>query len=106
MVPQVLAPLSTSSPAFRWQSQLCPLNLTLLAIAYKIVGKQQFVLGTIFGCTMMSVFLGIFQPLLASGFTDESFLNIVIGGVAAGLGVGLAFTHNGSRAEPTLLPPW
>jgi uncharacterized membrane-anchored protein YitT (DUF2179 family) len=71
------------------------LNLTLLAIAYKIVGKQ-FVLGTIFGCTMMSVFLGIFQPLLASGFTDESFLNIVIGGVAAGLGVGLAFTHNGS----------
>lgn len=71
------------------------LNLTLLAIAYKIVGKK-FVMGTIYGATMISVFVGIFQPLLADGFTHEPFMNIVIGGMCAGLGVGLAFTHNGS----------
>lgn len=71
------------------------LNLVLLAIAYKIVGKR-FVLGTIFGCTMMAIFVGIFQPLLAGGFMNEPVMNIVIGGVMAGFGVGITFTHNGS----------
>ena len=60
------------------------LNLLLLAIAYKVVGKQ-FVLGTIYGATMISVFVGIFQPLLANGFTNEPFMNVVIGGACAGM---------------------
>lgn len=71
------------------------LNLILLTIAYKVVGKK-FVLGTLFGATMMSVFVGIFQPLFAEGFTHEPFMNVVLGGVLGGVGVGLAFTHNGS----------
>ena len=71
------------------------LNLTLLAIAYKVVGKK-FVLGTIYGATMISVFIGIFQPLFDEALTPEPFLNIVIGGMMAGFGVGIAFTHNGS----------
>ena len=45
---------------------------------------------------MISLFIGIFQPLLADGFTHEPFMNIVIGGLCAGLGVGIAYTHNGS----------
>ena len=52
------------------------LNLILLAIAYKVVGKR-FVLGTIYGATMISVFVGIFQPLFSEGFTQEPFLNVV-----------------------------
>lgn len=71
------------------------LNLLLLAVAYKVVGKN-FVVGTIYGATMISVFIGIFQPLLANGFTDEPFMNVIIGGMCAGLGIGMAFTHNGS----------
>jgi putative transporter len=70
-------------------------NLALLAIAYKVVGKK-FVLGTIYGATMISVFVGIFQPLFDEPLTNEPFMNIVIGGLMAGLGVGIAFTHNGS----------
>jgi uncharacterized membrane-anchored protein YitT (DUF2179 family) len=71
------------------------LNLILLAFAYRIVGKQ-FVLGTIYGATMISVFVGIFQPLFTMPFTSESFMNIVIGGILCGLGIGLTFIHNGS----------
>ena len=71
------------------------LNLALLALAYKLVGRK-FVLGTIFGATMISVFVGIFQPIFEGGFTQEPFMNIIIGGLLAGLGVGIAFTHNGS----------
>ena len=72
------------------------LNLILLAIAYKVVGKK-FVVGTIFGATMRSVWVGIFQPLFQDiRITDEPFMNVVIGGILAGIGVGMAFTHNGS----------
>lgn len=72
------------------------LNLMLLAIAYRVVGKK-FVLGTIFGATMISVWVCIFQPLFEGvRITDEPFMNIVIGGILAGIGVGVAFTHNGS----------
>ena len=71
------------------------LNLILLATAYRIVGRQ-FVLGTIYGATMISVFVSIFQPLFDAPLTSEPFMNIVIGGIMCGTGVGLTFIHNGS----------
>lgn len=71
------------------------LNLTLLAFAYKIVGKQ-FVLGTIFGAVMISVFVGALQPLFPEPLTNEPFMNVVIGGICCGVGIGTAFIHNGS----------
>ncbi|MDO4320111.1 MAG: YitT family protein [Bacteroidales bacterium] len=70
-------------------------NLLLLAIAYKVVGKQ-FVFGTIFGATMISVMMGIFIPLCGDIFHLEPFLSCVIGGICAGIGIGMAFVHNGS----------
>ena len=70
-------------------------NLVLLAIAYKVVGKQ-FVVGTIYGATMISVFVGIFQPLFTEPLTSEPVMKIVIGGIMCGLGIGLTFVHNGS----------
>lgn len=77
-------------------------NLALLAIAYKIVGKK-FVFGTIYGATMISVFVGIFQHLFPEPLTNEPFMNIVIGGLLAGLGVGMAFTHNGSSGGTDII---
>ena len=71
------------------------INLALLAVAYRIVGRK-FVVGTIYGATMISVFVGIFQPLFTHPFTSEPFMNIVIGGTLCGLGIGLTFVHNGS----------
>lgn len=71
-------------------------NLTLLAIAYKIVGKQ-FVKGTIFGATLISVAIGILTPLFHGPLVDgQPFMNIIIGGLMCGIGVGISFTHNGS----------
>lgn len=71
-------------------------NLTLLAFAYKIVGKQ-FVKGTIYGATMISVFIGILTPLFDGPLVEgQPFMNIIIGGLMCGIGVGISFTHNGS----------
>lgn len=71
------------------------LNLILLAFAYKVVGKK-FVIGTIYGATMISVFVVAFQPLFPHPLTGEPLMNIVIGGTLCGLGIGLTFIHNGS----------
>lgn len=71
------------------------MNLILLAFAYRIVGKQ-FVVGTLYGATMISVFIGVFTPIFEGGIVHEPFMNIVIGGVLCGLGIGTAFVHNGS----------
>lgn len=72
------------------------LNLLLLAIAYRIVGRQ-FVIGTIFGATMISVWIGLFQPIFADGLVaGEPFMNVIIGGLLCGMGIGMTFTHNGS----------
>lgn len=71
-------------------------NLTLLAFAYKIVGKQ-FVKGTIYGATMISVFIGILTPLFDGPLVEgQPFMNIIIGALLCGIGVGISFTHNGS----------
>lgn len=71
------------------------MNLILLAFAYKIVGKQ-FVIGTLYGATMISVFIGVFTPIFEGGIVHEPFMAIVIGGMLCGLGIGTAFVHNGS----------
>lgn len=78
-------------------------NLLLLAMAYKVVGKQ-FVLGTIYGAVMISVFVGIFQPLCAKLVPElEPFMCVVIGGTLCGIGIGTAFIHNGSTGGTDII---
>ncbi|MCM1449461.1 MAG: YitT family protein [Clostridiales bacterium] len=72
------------------------LNALLLLIAFKTVSKT-FVVRTIFGVTVIAVMIGLLQPLFSSPIVQqETFMNVIIGGVLAGLGIGIAFTHNGS----------
>lgn len=71
-------------------------NLVLLAMAWRTVGKT-FVVRTIFGATMISLFIGIMQPLFPEPIIEQqTFMNIVIGAILSGIGVGFAFVHNGS----------
>ncbi len=72
------------------------LNLILLAMAYKIVGRQ-FVVRTIFGATMISLFIGILQPWFPTPLVEQQpFMNVIIGGALCGVGIGIVFVHNGS----------
>ncbi len=83
-------------------------NLILLAMAYRIVGKK-FVLGTLFGATMISVWVGLFQPIFIGGVFEngilpgEPFMNIVIGAIFIGFGIGFSFTHNGSSGGTDII---
>ncbi len=72
------------------------LNLFLLALAFRSIGKQ-FVIRTIFGATVISLFIGVLTPLFGTQLVkDQTFMNILIGALLCGIGVGIVFTHNGS----------
>ena len=74
------------------------INLILLAIAFHAVGRQ-FVVRTIIGATFVTLLIGILQPIFAKPIVNEQpFMNIIIGSIFCGLGVGLVFIHNGSTA--------
>ncbi|MDE6343867.1 MAG: YitT family protein [Muribaculaceae bacterium] len=71
-------------------------NLILLAIAYKTVGRT-FVVRTIFGATVISTFIGILAPMFPEPLiANQKFMNVIIGSILCGVGIGMAFTHNGS----------
>lgn len=72
------------------------LNILLLMMALRVVGKT-FVIRTVFGFSVMSLFFAIMQPLFHHPFVDnQPFMNVIIGAIMCGMGVGLAFVHNGS----------
>ena len=79
------------------------INATLLVFALWILGWK-FCIKTIYGVAMMTIMLdvtqkwfigddGQFLQLLGPG---QDFMACVLGACAAGIGVGMAFTHNGS----------
>lgn len=73
-------------------------NLTLLAFAYKIVGRQ-FVIRTVFGATVISLVIGVMVPFFPEPIVHgQKFLSVILGGILCGVGIGMAFVHNGSTA--------
>ena len=76
------------------------INAALLAMAYKGVGRK-FVIRTIFATFAMSFLINILQPHFTQPFIEgQPFVNIILGSVLCGLGVGIVFISNGStRSE-------
>lgn len=71
-------------------------NLTLLALAYRIVGRR-FVLGTIFGTTMSSLWIGLLQPVFeGTKIVSDPMMSIIVAAMIIGVGLGITFVHNGS----------
>lgn len=72
------------------------LNLILLSLAFKSVGKQ-FVVRTVFGATVISLFIGVLTPFFPVALVPgQSFMNVILGSLLCGIGLGVVFTHNGS----------
>lgn len=79
------------------------MNLFLLALAFRSVGKQ-FVIRTIFGATCISLFIGLLQPFFPEPMVQQqTFMNIIIGAILCGIGIGVAFTHNGSTGGTDII---
>ena len=75
------------------------LNVSLLIIAFNALTKQ-FVVRTVIGVGIMSVFVGLLQPFFQQSLLitpgQDKFMHVIIGALMAGAGLGIVFSHNGS----------
>lgn len=80
------------------------LNLILLSFAFRICGKQ-FTFRTIYGTVVLSLLIAVFQHIFSSTpiVKDQTFMNVLIGSLLCGSGLGLAFTHNGSTGGSDII---
>jgi uncharacterized membrane-anchored protein YitT (DUF2179 family) len=79
------------------------INIILLVIAFRSVGKQ-FVLRTIMGATIATIFIGVLQPLFPTPIIEQqTFMNVILGAVLCGLGLGVVFTHGGSTGGTDII---
>ena len=79
------------------------INIILLAIAFRSVGKQ-FVLRTIMGATIATIMIGVLQPMFPTPIIEQqTFMNVILGAVLCGLGLGVVFTHNGSTGGTDII---
>ena len=80
-------------------------NLLLLAVAYKIVGRK-FVTRTIFGATVLSLAIGVFESFFTSighPLIEELSMSAILGGILCGVGIGMVFVHNGSSGGTDII---
>ena len=80
-------------------------NILLLAGAYKLVGKT-FVLRTIFGATIISLSIGIFETIfmrLGHPLIEDMSMSAILGAILCGLGIGIVFVHNGSSGGTDII---
>ena len=79
------------------------INIILLCIAFRSVGKQ-FVLRTIMGATIATIFIGFLQPMFPEPIVQQqTFMNVILGAVLCGLGLGVVFTHGGSTGGTDII---
>lgn len=82
------------------------LNITLLIIAFSALTKQ-FVVRTIIGVILISLFIGALQPffqaypIITAG--EDKFMHVLIGGMLGGAGLGIVFSHNGSTGGTDII---
>jgi uncharacterized membrane-anchored protein YitT (DUF2179 family) len=79
------------------------INIILLCIAFRSVGKQ-FVLRTIIGATISTICIGLLQPMFTAPIVEgQPFMNVILGAVLCGLGLGVVFTHGGSTGGTDII---
>ena len=78
------------------------INAVLILSSIKMLGKG-FGIKTIFATTVLSIFLTILQGIIKEPIVTENFMSAVIGGILAGVGVGIVFSQGGSTGGTDII---
>ena len=79
------------------------INIILLGIAIKIFGFK-FTIKTVMTVLLMTLTLSLFQHHIQEPIVDnEPFMNCILGGILAGIGVGLVFNGKGSTGGTDII---
>lgn len=72
-------------------------NILMLVCWYKSLGRQ-FVVGTVFGVTVLSAVIGLIEGYFTSHppLVSDPTMSVLMGSVACGIGIGLYYSHKGS----------
>lgn len=91
------------------QNTYVVINIVLLIFALKILGWK-FCLKTIYGIIMLYFFLWYLQKVIVDDMGeplslvgDEPFMACIIGAALCGIGLGVAFIHNGSTGGTDII---
>lgn len=94
---------------FPLQNSYVIINVVLLLFALKILGWK-FFLKTIYGIIFLYFFLFLLRSLIVDAdgnplslVGDEPFMACIIGAALCGIGLGIAFTHNGSTGGTDII---
>ncbi len=79
------------------------INGILLIAAIRVIGWQ-YCIRSIFGVIMTTIQLSIWSYYIKEPLVkDEPFMSCIIGGIMLGVGIGLAFTRNGSTGGTDII---
>lgn len=94
---------------FPLQNSYVIINIILLAFALKILGWK-FFLKTIYGIIVLYIFLWLLRSIIVdengnplSLVGNEPFMACIIGAALCGIGLGIAFIHNGSTGGTDII---
>jgi len=80
------------------------LNLPLLFVGYKFLGRFNFLIRTLYVVIIYSLGVDLLAPLLPTGgATDNLMLNALYGGVVGGIGSGLIYRGQGTSGGTGIL---
>ncbi len=81
---------------------LLVVNAILLVFGIKSIGIG-FGIRTIYGVAVLSFFLGLLQYYITEPVVDDRFMSAIIGGILAGVSIGMIFTRGGSAGGTEIL---
>ena len=71
------------------------------------ISALQFVIRTVIGVSIMSLFVGMLQPFFEAHpiitVGEDKFMHVLIGGALGGAGLGIVFSHNGSTGGTDII---
>lgn len=77
-------------------------NALLVLIAVKILGAS-FGVKTIYGVVVLSLFLSILQKVFDAPVVSDAFMAAILGGIIAGVGIGLTFSYGGTTGGTDII---
>lgn len=78
------------------------INVVLVAIAMKVLGAS-FGIKTIFSMVVITILFSIPQEFFPGAIIEDNFLSAVLGGMMAGVGIGLVFSRGGSTGGTDII---
>ncbi len=78
------------------------INVVLVAFSMRSIGFG-FGIKTIYGVVALSILLSIFQYWIKDPIVTDRFMASVIGGILAGIGIGIVFTQGGSTGGTDII---